>query len=172
MLIHSFKHHEKIYRAGFPAEDSLTSLYHCLYSCEQTQILFFFIVSAEVPNTEPRLSSSFQFLKHTRGLSWKAWHVYCFSFFPSKTTVRNDYTQPCVTQQLHHQVLHRVIIFPSNSLCHFAPSAFYQLLQPVPQRGRLHAGAALQRMLSAVNSTANNISAMAFPALSSPVILW
>lgn len=118
-----------------------------------------------MPNTETRLTVGFHFPKHSMGPSWKAWHVYCFSFFHSKANLSNDYTQPCVTQQLHW-VLHKVRTFPSSSLCQFAPKC-QPSVNLLPPEGKAPRG-----NCSAVNSHANNFSAPALPSLSSHVILW
>lgn len=119
-----------------------------------TNSIRFFIVSTKVPDIETRLSNSFQFPKHSVSPSLKAWHVYCFSFFPSKANLNNDYTQPCVTQQLHRRVLHKVRTFPSNSLCCFAPKchppdSFPQL---APHKGGLHMGTTLQWIAMQITS--------------------
>lgn len=122
-----------------------------IYSCERTLILFFFlnIVSTEVPHIETRLTVSFPFPKHSMGPSWKAWHVYCFSFFHSKANLSNDYTQPCVTRQLPW-VPHKVTTFPSNSLCQFAPKR--QPSVSFHQKGRLHVGTVLQWIAMQITS--------------------
>lgn len=88
------------------------------------------------------------------GPSLKAWHVYCFSFFHSKANLRNNCTQPCVTQQLHHWVLHKVRTFPSNSLCQFAPKCQPSVSFPplVPHKGSLHMGTTLQWTVMQITS--------------------
>lgn len=73
-------------------------------------ILFFkFLLRCLIQKPGSLLVCSFP--RHSMGPSWKAWHVYCFSFFHSKAKLSNDYTQPCVTRQLHHWVLHKVRTF-------------------------------------------------------------